>query len=695
MDKYEYKLKSDQIKKLYEGRDFKTLLNVADSIDWRKVNSNVLLNIVADAYEQENRLEEACDLLLMAYDRTTFGRNLAYRLCQLSVKLGRMSEAVDFYTDFVRKAPKDPNQFILKYEILKAKNAGAEELIKALEAYLVLDIDEKWQYELALLYKETDQGVKCIELCNEISLWFSETDYVKKALDLKKEYMPLTQEQERKYNGLPAVQKEEPKEEESQDEYFSEDYQNDEYFSEEQTMLMDAIKDVVEFKTEEDSSEEDPQDNEIAQEEEYFHSEEIFKDEEMQEISTPDVYIPEEEFEVPLEEPEHETFTEELEEPEITENPQTEPEEEFEEVPETQEAQDLTTENIEIPEEEIIDEQIEGQMTLENLLEVYQEKEDEETRQAEEERLARAELIAERTKQLREEVEKQNNIELDGPFGDIFAKELESEPFTIEEENDEDETYTSDEAQEEQILSPDMKSQFERYLPINNMEKQLAITLNNLINCYNEDGTSSTNNIVIMGDEKSGKTSLIIDIIKVVNKERNRSGRKIAKIKGESLNRKGMSVTMPKLFGSDLIIERAGNLNPETIQDLVNVMKGYTEDMIVILEDSEVAIERLFKVNKELIDLFTNIIKIKEIGVKEWVEVAKDYSRRRGYIVDEMGTLALHVKIGNAYSRELKLEPEEIEAIVDEAIEKSKRKKRYSKKHKVEGFAVLRESDFM
>lgn len=674
MDKYEYKLKSDQIKKLYEGRDFKTVINIADSIDWRKINNNVLINIVADSYEQENRLEEACDLLLMAYDRTAFGRNLAYRLCLLSVKLGRITEAVDFYTDFVRKAPKDPNQFILKYEILKAKNALIEDRIKALESFLLLDIDERWEYELALLYKEADQGVKCIEMCNEIALWFSDSEYVQKALELKMQYMPLTFEQERKFNGLPPIQHEEPEEEQ---EYFSEDYQNEEYMSEEQSMLMGVIRDVAEF-----SKEEVPQE-EVPQEEEFSFNEDYFNDEEMQEIIPPDVYIPEEDFEAPLEEPVHEIL--QVEEPEeVIED----------EKPKEELAEEKPKEIFEEVSEEV-DDQIEGQVTLESLLEEYQIKEDEAMRLAEEERMARAELIAEKTKQLREEIEKQNNLELDGPFGDIFAREMELEPFTMEEEVYESETENEEEEHEEYGLSPEMIDQFERYLPINNMEKQLAITLNNLINYYKDDGTSSTNNIVIMGDEKSGKTSLIIDIIKVVNKERNRTGRKIAKIKGESLNRKGLVATMPKLYGSDLIIERAGNLNPETIQDLVNAMKGYTEDMIVILEDSEVAVERLFKVNKELDDMFTNIIKIKEIGVKEWVEIAKDYSRRRGYIVDEMGTLALHVKIGNAYSRELKLEPEEIEAIVDEAIEKSKRKKRYSKKHKVEGYAVLRESDFM
>jgi Ni2+-binding GTPase involved in maturation of urease and hydrogenase len=219
--------------------------------------------------------------------------------------------------------------------------------------------------------------------------------------------------------------------------------------------------------------------------------------------------------------------------------------------------------------------------------------------------------------------------------------------------------------------------------------------LDRLIRGYEEDGTSSTNNIAIKGDEKSGKTSLIIDIIKVVNKERNRCGRKVAKIKGESLNRRGLTATMPKLIGSDLIIERAGNLNPETVQDLVRTMNDYTEDMLVILEDNEAALERLFKVYPKLETLFSNVIEIKEIGVKDWVEVAKDYARARGYMVDEMGTLALHVKIGNAYSKKFELATDEIEEIIDEAIDKIKRKRKHSKKYRIDGFIVLREADFL
>jgi len=688
VDRYEYKLKSEQIKKMYEDGDFKTLLNIADSFDWRKINNNVLINIVADAYDKVGKVDEACDLLLMAYDRTSFGRNLAYRLCILSLKLGRIAEAIDFYTDFVRKAPKDPSQFILKYEILKAKKSAPEELIKALESYLLLDIDEKWEFELALLYHKVGQGVKCIEMCNEISLWFSDSEYVTKALELKKEYMPLTDQQERKYNGLHKVVQEEVEEFEGVGEgegyetfKYQEEEETDNYISEEQAMLMGAVKEVMEF------------------------NEENYIDDDMEEISI---------FEATDEEAMNDEVMndEELIEEEIIE------EQIIEEETAQEETQEIVMEELN---EENIDEQIEGQLTLESLLEEYQEREDDAQKKLEQERFERAALIAEKTRILREEIEKQNEIELDGPFGAIFAKEMQEEALFDDDaflDQDEDEEFQDEFPQEENVdedlqedlgddgeaqeeekerygLTPELKNTFERYLPINKMEEQLADTLDSLINYFEEDGTSSTNNIVIMGDEKSGKTSLIIDIIKVVNRERNRTGRKVAKIKGESLNRKGMAATMPKLFGADLIIERAGNLNPETVQDLINVMKDYTEDMIVILEDCEVAIERLFKANSEIVEMFGNTIKIKEIGVKEWVEIAKDYARKSGYIVDEMGTLALHVKIGNVYSRELKLEVNEIEGVIEEAIEKSKKKKRYAKKHRIEGFAVLREADFM
>ena len=719
MDKYEYKLKSDQIKKLYEERDFKTLLNIASSFDWKKISNNVLLNIVADAYEQEGRYDEACDLLLLAYGRTSFGRNLAYRLCLLSIKLGRVSEAVDFYTDFVRKAPKDPSQFILKYEILKAKNASIDELIKALEAYLLLDIDEKLEYELALLYHESGHGVKCIEMCNEIALWFGESEYVKEALELKTMYMPLTNDQEVKYHNMTSKIKPIKVEKTIEQEDFS---------IEEKEMLMDTIKTF-------DSNENENQENDESDFEEFFNSpinedqdndneefdsvfadlenkelqefnqyenlndenniedvpvsalfdfseeressEEVYRDQDMEELVIPEAFM-EEEFE-------EQNTARATEVVESTE-------EVYEEEIESTDLKEDIEEQIEKKIGEETEEQIEGQITLEALLEEYSQKEEEAQRKIEEERIQRAALIAEKTRELREEIEKQNETELDGVFGDLFERELaESEEFAnVTFESEEEPELESDFS-----LTPELKKTFERYLPINNMEEQLHEVLKNLFESYVDDGTSLTNNIVIMGDEKSGKTSLIIDIIKVVNKQRERTGRKVAKIKGESLNRKGMAETMQKLFGVDLIVERAGNLNPETVEDIIKTMQDYTENMIVILEDSEVAIERLFKVNENLNYMFNNVIKIKEVGVKEWVEVAKEYARRRGYIVDEMGTLALHVKIGSSYSRELKLETDEIEKIIDEAIEKSKRKKRYSKKYRIEGFAVLREADFM
>ncbi len=699
MDKYEYKLKSDQIKKLYEERDFKTLLNIASSFDWKKISNNVLLNIVADAYEQEGRYDEACDLLLLAYGRTSFGRNLAYRLCLLSIKLGRVSEAVDFYTDFVRKAPKDPSQFILKYEILKAKNASIDELIKALEAYLLLDIDEKLEYELALLYHESGHGVKCIEMCNEIALWFGESEYVKEALELKTMYMPLTNDQEVKYHNMTSKIKPIKVEKTFEQEDFS---------IEEKEMLMDTIKTF-------DSNENENQEIDESEFEEFFNSpinedqdndneefDSVFADlenKELQEFNQYENLNDENNIEdVPVSalfdfSEESESSEEVYRDQDMEELviPEAFMEEEFEEqnIAEKTEVVESTEEN---NIEEETEEQIEGQITLEALLEEYSQKEEEAQRKIEEERIQRAALIAEKTRELREEIEKQNETELDGVFGDLFEREIaESEEFANETfESEEEPEFESDFS-----LTPELKKTFERYLPINNMEEQLHEVLKNLFESYVDDGTSLTNNIVIMGDEKSGKTSLIIDIIKVVNKQRERTGRKVAKIKGESLNRKGMAETMQKLFGVDLIVERAGNLNPETVEDIIKTMQDYTENMIVILEDSEVAIERLFKVNENLNYMFNNVIKIKEVGVKEWVEVAKEYARRRGYIVDEMGTLALHVKIGSSYSRELKLETDEIEKIIDEAIEKSKRKKRYSKKYRIEGFAVLREADFM
>ena len=200
MDKYEYGIKSDQIKKMVAKKDYKVAAKIADTIDWSKVKSNSMLITVADAYEANRQYDKAKQVLLCAYERTPMGRQLAYRLSVLSIKLKDYIDAEDFYRDFVDMAPHDNAQYILKYKIEKGKGKDVNSLIPILEAFNREEMDERWGYELAKLYHEAGDIESCVAQCDEISLWFNEGEYVDKAMELKKMYKPLTRGQQERYD---------------------------------------------------------------------------------------------------------------------------------------------------------------------------------------------------------------------------------------------------------------------------------------------------------------------------------------------------------------------------------------------------------------------------------------------------------------------------------------------------------------
>ena len=200
MDKYEYKLRTEQMLKLMEEGSFSRAADVADSIDWNRVRNATMLTNVSDIYEKNNELQKSYNVLNIAYQRASGSRKVIYRLCTLALKTGNLDEALDFYDDFVEIAPKDPNQYILRYEILRAKNASIEQQIEALEKYKQEDYVEKWAYELAKLYQKAGMTNECLEECDDIILWFSEGNYVYQAMELKMRHKSLTPTQQEKYD---------------------------------------------------------------------------------------------------------------------------------------------------------------------------------------------------------------------------------------------------------------------------------------------------------------------------------------------------------------------------------------------------------------------------------------------------------------------------------------------------------------
>ena len=200
MDKYEYRAKTEQMLAYAEQKSYQKAMSIADTIAWRKVKNTAMLSTVSEIYENAGELGKARDTLFIAYDKAPSSRKVVYRLGIISLKLGHFDEAADCYEEFVKLAPKDPNQYILRYKILKAQKAPVKEQIEALEDFKHSEYVEKWAYELARLYAEAGMTSECLDECDDLILWFSEGTYVYQAMELKMKYKPLTPLQQEKYD---------------------------------------------------------------------------------------------------------------------------------------------------------------------------------------------------------------------------------------------------------------------------------------------------------------------------------------------------------------------------------------------------------------------------------------------------------------------------------------------------------------
>ena len=202
MDKYEYKVRAEEIKALIAEGEFAEAVKIADTIDWRRVKSVMMLCTISDLYKINRRFQESKDILLMAYERHPGGRLIVYSLCELSIKMGEFVQAIEYYKEFAQIAPKDTGRYILQYKLYEAQDVSLEERIAVLEEFKKRDYRERWAYELAYLYHRVGLETKCVEECDEMFLWFGDGRHVMKALELKMLHQPLTAPQQEKYEWM-------------------------------------------------------------------------------------------------------------------------------------------------------------------------------------------------------------------------------------------------------------------------------------------------------------------------------------------------------------------------------------------------------------------------------------------------------------------------------------------------------------
>lgn len=812
MDKYEYKLKLDEIKNLMAKKQYTEAAEIADSINWRKVRNVNALMKAGDIYAQIGRYDEAKEILLMAYDRSPIGRMIIYKLAEIAIKTKEFDEAQEYYDEFVEIAPHDNLKYILRYEMNKAKGAGLDVLIQILEELKEQEYTEKWAFELAYLYHQAGRSEECINACDELILWFGDGPYVEKALELKMLYQPLNRAQEDKYrqfkqrkDGIVEVR--------------PEDYLESGEIIKEPVQIKPVTTNAEKFNT-------------VNLQEELARSmQQIMNATEKEEVADTMQGIKKIVEEIPyLQLPQDEEAQKER----------------FADIPTDEEIdgslkinfQEMLGEDYDgqmrmvVPEKSALEAQITGQMSIQDILEEWektkraaekalQEAEQQKLESAKAKALAEAgdimerladvipqldagltskellekeylgklpeeeagQLVANMNDILQQQIDSisQANAKIDEflaagvpgqngeaaagaadameiPEGEGIAAADEEEPAGAEEMTElspeeelpeialpddiaeevaateteevsdaaeevlpkiqlEPEAETEDAKPEEKLpeiaepdsdednigerkpithLSKEQKAIFTYFVPVSGMESQICQAMEGSIE-HLEKGIKG-GNILIQGARGSGKTVLATALVKAIQNEIGKPGKRVGKIDAVSLNQKNIPELLKKVAGGCLIIEKIGGISRETAVKLSLALEADDTGILVIAEDTREGITKAMGRDESFARRFTEKITLPIFTSDELVSFAKSYAHELTYEIDEMAVLALYNRISNIQRLDRATTLTEVKEIVDEAIANSEKfsikKVFFSKKYKDDDYVILHEKDF-
>ena len=812
MDKYEYKLKLDEIKNLMAKKQYTEAAEIADSINWRKVRNVNALMKAGDIYAQIGRYDEAKEILLMAYDRSPIGRMIIYKLAEIAIKTKEFDEAQEYYDEFVEIAPHDNLKYILRYEMNKAKGAGLDVLIQILEELKEQEYTEKWAFELAYLYHQAGRSEECINACDELILWFGDGPYVEKALELKMLYQPLNRAQEDKYrqfkqrkDGIVEVR--------------PEDYLESGEIIKEPVQIKPVTTNAEKFNT-------------VNLQEELARSmQQIMNATEKEEVADTMQGIKKIVEEIPyLQLPQDEEAQKER----------------FADIPTDEEIdgslkinfQEMLGEDYDgqmrmvVPEKSALEAQITGQMSIQDILEEWektkraaekalQEAEQQKLESAKAKALAEAgdimerladvipqldagltskellekeylgklpeeeagQLVANMNDILQQQIDSisQANAKIDEflaagvpgqngeaaagaadameiPEGEGIAAADEEEPAGTEEMTElspeeelpeialpddiaeevaateaeevsdaaeevlpkiqlEPEAETEDAKPEEKLpeiaepdsdednigerkpithLSKEQKAIFTYFVPVSGMESQICQAMEGSIE-HLEKGIKG-GNILIQGARGSGKTVLATALVKAIQNEIGKPGKRVGKIDAVSLNQKHIPELLKKVAGGCLIIEKIGGISRETAVKLSLALEADDTGILVIAEDTREGITKAMGRDESFARRFTEKITLPIFTSDELVSFAKSYAHELTYEIDEMAVLALYNRISNIQRLDRATTLTEVKEIVDEAIANSEKfsikKVFFSKKYKDDDYVILHEKDF-
>ena len=788
MDKYEYNVRSEQIMKLVAENEYKTAAKIADSIDWRRVRNVNMLTTVGEVYERCGRYSDAKDILLMAYEKAPIGRRLAYRLTEVCIRMGDLDDAQNYYKDFVNLSPKDNRKYELLYHINKKKGAPAEMLAAILEEYKENDMDERWAYELALCYRDAGMIDSCVEQCDEIFLWFRDGEFVVRALELKSSFAFLTDAQQEVMDAAEEAARAAAAEAAAIEAQRRAELEAQEAarIQAQRAAEIEALKAAEAKRIAEAEAQRLAEIEARKAEEARLAAEAAAAEAELRQAEAEalravwgasDVDLAKEfgDEEDRTEEQQEELSQEPSEEKSDAQNMEEIYGEQMELYPSTS-FRKVSGDTIDIRKEQGIirrnfvdeaeeekkaaseDDQIEGQMTLDEILTMFEkndgwevvnaestkkevpEKTEEEPvvetdaadeAEALEELAAEAEMMPkpeDETAEAEEFADAEPEAEVE--TGDVTVEEAEAEEEVLQEpeeeteelpdiesaEADTDELFSDnfvdsiseavDKVTDEMIndadndlkfengLTREQKEMFYNFLFMKGMEEQLALLFRD-VSQVGAGATSHTGNLLVVGEHKSGKTTLAVDVMKEINRIRDRKGRKIAKISGERLNYKGLRETFSHLQDADLLVEHAGRISKSTLQGLLRFMSGETGGMLVVFEDTKEGMEYILSQVPEARTYFSHYLELREVEVSEWAELAGRYAREKGYKIDDMAKLALSAKIAALYQDISVIEFEDVKDIVKDAIKRYNRKHIFKKAKKdSDTYLILKEADF-
>ena len=765
MDKNEYRARLEEISQLVDRQDYKGALKIVDTIDWRRVRSARTLCMVGEIYEANKRYEDSRKLLLLAHQRAPIGKTVLYRLVELSIKMGEFDEALNYYKKFVEISPNDNSRYILKYKIYKARRSPIEDQIAVLQEYKSREYTERWAYELARLYAKAGMKESCVEECDDLILWFSEGKYVTKAMELKMRFMPLTAKQQESYNkakGIPVRAVEIPKTvpirekeplNQQQDKEIEEilksiqvgDLAQEAVIQPKQPedlpdRVAQGLRDVFQPKTTvaeemETAATKEPS---TATEEQGY----IVKDLEPEDMTKGTEFKPFHlgnamTMEVKAEAPKSEMFSSDGAKTEafktdtkgleidleallaetanelaqaVAEDTEEVAEEAVEEA-EEEVAEEVVEEATEEATEEVVEEATENilpapaaakaAMIAENLSAVFEEKANEIEALAAEKEEEEASEEATREIPVEEVKEAMENID--------FTQALEQEESHIKRvvASAVDETQKSTAFQtaveglmRHHLTEEEHRRLFTYFAPVPGMTQQISEALD-IAQESACDKTSQAGNIIVTGREGSGKTRLSEGLIKALCKERQMEGAKVAFITAEELNKKDPIAVVGKLSGGFLVVENAGELNGDVVEDMSKAMEFKTNRLTVILEDLKPGIRSLEEKYPEFMKKFDSRIVIPVFTNDELVSFAKTYAKDLGYKIDDMAVLALYTLIGDNQNEENPVTIGTVREMMDEAIKRASKKgrrlgKKVAKRHLDDesGRIMLYEKDF-